>query len=142
MLNLNRFIGIVLLCSLAFTACRKQAWDDFYGRPDNLPDPIYQTLAAKNNFKHLLAVIDKSGYKTTLSGAGYWTLFAPHDSAFTVYFKEKGVSGPDQLDSNTCRQIVTYCLVYNAFKKKKTGRLSEYHRHWMGAWPGLQKTYC
>lgn len=105
----------------ALSACRKKAWDEFYSRPDNLKPPIYQTLSAKGNFKNLLAAVDKAGYKSTLSAAGYWTFFAPHDSAFDAYFKERGISGIDQLDSNACRQIVTYCLVYNAFKVERIG---------------------
>ncbi|MEO7310743.1 MAG: hypothetical protein ABIX01_10105 [Chitinophagaceae bacterium] len=105
--------------SLLLTNCRKKAFDEYYGRPDTLEPPIYQSLEAKGKFKNLLATIDKSGYKATLSAAGYWTFFAPNDSAFTVFFKDRGVTGVDALDSGTCRQIITYCLVYNAFKKDR-----------------------
>ncbi|SIS94795.1 Fasciclin domain-containing protein [Filimonas lacunae] len=117
----RRLIAISVLVIVALASCRKETWDEFYGRPETLPPPIYQTLASKGNFTHLLAAIDKAGYKDILSAAGYWTFFAPHDSAFKVYLSEKGVSGVDQLDSNSCRQIVTYCLVYNGFKKERIG---------------------
>jgi len=108
-----------MLLITGITACRKEAWDEYYGRPDTLESPIYQVLQSKGNFTHLLAAIDKAGYKNTLSGAGYWTLFAPHDSAFQVYFKEAGIAGVAQMDSITCQKIVTYCLVFNAFKKDR-----------------------
>ena len=65
--------------------------------------------------------LPEAGYKNILNAAGYWTLFAPHDSAFQAYFKEKNIAGIDQLDSNACQKIVTYCLVYNAFKKERIG---------------------
>jgi len=117
--NKTRTLFFFVFAVIALTACRKKAFDEYYGRPESLESPIYQSLTARGNFKSLLAAIDKSGYKQTLSGAGYWTFFAPNDSAFTVYFREKGVSGIEQLDSNACRQIVTYCLVYNAFKKDR-----------------------
>ncbi|MEO5683882.1 MAG: fasciclin domain-containing protein [Chitinophagaceae bacterium] len=115
------FKGTLLLLVFAtlLTNCRKKAYDEYYGRPDTLESPIYQQLQGKGNFKSLLAAIDKAGYKNTLSAAGYWTLFAPHDSAFQVYFTEKGINGIGQLDSAACQQIVTYCLVYNAFKKER-----------------------
>ncbi len=114
---------VLLLLTLTFfmVNCRKKAYDEYYGRPDSLEPPIYQQLTAKGNFKNLLAVIDKAGYKNILGAAGYWTFFAPHDSAFNVYFKEKNITGVDQLDSAACRKIVTYCLVYNAFKKERIG---------------------
>lgn len=98
--------------------CKKK-FDEYYDRPDDLEQPIYQVLTAKGNFKHFLAAVDKAGYKNTLSAAGYWTLFAPHDSAFQVYFTANNLSGIDALDSAKCRNIVTYCLVYNAFKEER-----------------------
>jgi len=112
---------IVLACIVLTFSCKKKAWDEYYGRPDNLEPPIYQVLENKGNFKTLLAAIDKAGYKRSLGAAGYWTLFAPHDSAFSVYFREKGISGIEQLDSLACQKIVTYCLVYNAFKRERIG---------------------
>lgn len=101
------------------SACKKEAWDEYYGRPAGLEPPIYKLLEDRGNFKSMLRAIDKAGYKTTLATAGYWTLFAPHDSAFDAYFKEVGVSGIDQLDSVACQKIVTYCLTYNGFNKSR-----------------------
>lgn len=113
---------IVLACIIIVTvSCKKKAWDEYYGRPDTLEPPIYQVLESKGNFKTLLAAIDKAGYKRSLGSAGYWTLFAPHDSAFKAYFLEKGITGVEQLDSLACQKIVTYCLVYNAFKRERIG---------------------
>jgi len=110
---------IVLIAAvISFTACKKE-FNAFYQRPDTLEKPIYQQLEAKGNFTQLLALIDKAGYKNTLSAAGYWTLFAPHDSAFKVFYTEKGIAGVSALDSTASRQIVTYCLVYNAFKQER-----------------------
>jgi uncharacterized surface protein with fasciclin (FAS1) repeats len=117
LLRVLPLLAIVVLLS----NCRKKEWDAYYGRPDTLELPIYQQLQAKGNFKSLLAAIDKAGYKDILSAAGYWTFFAPHDSAFGEYFKEKNISGIEQLDSTACQKIITYSLVYNAFKKERIG---------------------
>jgi uncharacterized surface protein with fasciclin (FAS1) repeats len=117
---------LLLLCLLliVFTNCRKKAWDEFYNRPDTLADPIYKQLNNKGNFKSLIALIDKGGYKEPLSlGAGYWTMFAPNDEAFDKYFKDKGIAGVSAIDSLTARAMVQYCLVYNSFEKD---RLDDY----------------
>lgn len=107
-----------LACLTAvFSGCRKKAFDDYYGRPATLQPPIYQVLQARGNFTNLLACIDKSGYTATLSGAGYWTLFAPNDAAFATYFSSNAtIKSMANMDSVTARKIVTYCLVYNAFQ--------------------------
>ncbi|WP_207495849.1 fasciclin domain-containing protein [Aridibaculum aurantiacum] len=123
MYNLTRIIFPLLLLAGLFGSCRKKAFDEYYGRPENLEPPVYQTLQAKGNFKHYLAAVDKAGYGNTLRAAGYWTVFAPHDSAFNAYFSTMGINGIEQLDSATCRQLVTYSLVYNAFKVE---RLDDY----------------
>lgn len=115
----SRTVGLLMILVIGMSACKKEAWDEYYGRPAGLEPPIYELLEAKGNFKNMLRAIEKAGYKTTLATAGYWTLFAPHDSAFDVYFKAVGVSGIDQLDSVACQKIVTYCLTYNGFKKSR-----------------------
>lgn len=116
--RLTGFFAVLLI----FSSCKKD-FNGYYDRPANLEPPIYQTLEKKGNFKSILAAVDKAGYKSILGAAGYWTFFAPHDSAFQVYLASKSLTSVDQLDSNACRQIVTYCLVYNAFRRE---RLDDY----------------
>ncbi|QNA42651.1 fasciclin domain-containing protein [Lacibacter sediminis] len=107
-----------LVTMTLFFACQKK-FDKFYERPDTLDQPIYQQLQAKGKFGQFLKLIDKAGYKQTLSTAGYWTLFAPHDSAVTVYLTQNSIASVDAIDSASARKIVTYCLVYNAFKQER-----------------------
>lgn len=114
---MKRMVMLFVAATMLF-ACKKK-FDEYYDRPDDLEQPIYQVLEAKGKFKTFLAAIDKAGYKNTLSAAGYWTLFAPSDSAFKLYFTANGLSGIEALDSSRCRSIVTYCLVYNAFKEDR-----------------------
>jgi uncharacterized surface protein with fasciclin (FAS1) repeats len=111
--------NFILLAVLCFLFSCKKKFDEYYERPSSLEPPIYQQLESRGNFKNIIAAIDKAGYKSILGAAGYWTFFAPHDSAFGVYFKEQNISGIEQLDSAACRRIVTYCLVYNAFDKER-----------------------
>lgn len=112
-------IFFVLAVTVLYTDCRKKAFDEYYGRPGNLAQPIYQQLKAKGNFTNLMACIDKAGYKDILSGAGYWTMFAANDSAFKAFYAQRGIAGIEQIDSGTAKQIVTYALVYNAFAKAR-----------------------
>ena len=110
-------ITILVLSVITISSCKKK-FDDYYARPSTLEPPVYQQLQAKGNFKNFLAVIDKSGYKATLSAAGYWTVFAPTDSAFEGYFKANNLS-LDKIDSANARALVQYLLVYNAFNKDR-----------------------
>ena len=111
------FLSFVLFLGCLAPGCRKKALDDYYNPPSNLPKPIYQVLQARGNFKSLLALVDKAGYKRTLGDAGYWTFFAPNDSAFQNYFADSHHPDVSSIDSATARAIIQYLLVFNAAKK-------------------------
>ena len=110
-------LTILLLSITGLIGCNKK-FDQYYARPTNLEPPIYQQLQSKGKFKNFLAVIDKAGYKQTLSAAGYWTVFAPNDSAFQAYFTTNNTS-VEKMDSSTARSLVQFMLVYNAFEKDR-----------------------
>lgn len=117
-LYLKRMVFCLAAVTALVSGCRKKSFDEYYSRPANLEPPIYQVLEAKGNFKNLLAIIDKSGYKQTLNSAGYWTMFAPNDEGFTKFFQDRSITGVDKIDSATARAIVQYMLSYNAFTKE------------------------
>jgi uncharacterized surface protein with fasciclin (FAS1) repeats len=123
MYKFQKNLFCLLLVLLTLAGCQKKAFDDFYGRPANLAPAIYPTLKARGNFTNLLACIDKAGYTATLSNAGYWTMFAPNDDAFKKYFAANNITSVSQISVATATNIVTYCLVYNAFT---TLHLSDY----------------
>lgn len=117
---LPRFLTVVLTFVVLLSSCRKEEFDKFYGRPENLGDPIYQQLQAKGNFTKFLDCVDKAGYKETLSAAGSWTVFAPTDAAFATYMQENSLN---EISSDLASKIVRYSMVYDG---EKTERLSDF----------------
>jgi uncharacterized surface protein with fasciclin (FAS1) repeats len=124
---MNYFIQRVLpiFAALVLLAGCKKKFDDYYERPASLEPPIYKQLEAKGNFTQFLALIDKAGYKQTLGSAGYWTIFAPTDSAFsndaqyTAFLQSRGITSASAIDSTTAQMIVQYLLVFNGFEKDR-----------------------
>jgi hypothetical protein len=123
---MNKFIQRLLLLltlSVVLVNCAKKTFEEYYARPASLEPPIYNQLETRGNFKNFLLLVDKAGYKNTLSNSGYWTIFAPTDSAFAAdtefagFIKERGFSSVASVDSTTAQMIVQYLLVYNAFDK-------------------------
>lgn len=125
--NTNRF-ALLLAAVIVLFSCKKK-FDEYYERPANLEPPIYQQLQSRGKFTQLLSLIDKAGYKQTLGAAGYWTLFAPTDSAFqndtefAAYLQSRGISNIANIDSATAQSIVQYLLVFNGFNDD---RLDDY----------------
>jgi len=121
--TISRFL-IVVIAAASLTSCKKK-FDEYYARPDSLAQPIYQQLVANGKFTNFLSFIDKAAYKQTLSAAGYWTIFAPTDSAFAAdtefaaFIKSRGFNTVDAVDSATAQMVVQYLLVFNAFEKSR-----------------------
>lgn len=122
-MHISTKVLLFVFSLLMLFACRDKEFEEHYGRPDWLAEPIYQQLQSKGNFTNFLACIDKAGYKQTLAGAGYFTVFAPNDAAFSAYLTAQGLNSVEDLDDETARKIVTYALVYNAFE---TNRLVDF----------------
>lgn len=121
--KIYRLAYVVLIAAL-FTSCKKK-FDDYYARPDNLAAPIYKQLVDNGKFTNFVSLIDKAGYGQTLAAAGYWTIFAPTDSAFAAdtefaaFIKSRGFNSVAAVDSTTAQMVVQYLLVFNAFEKSR-----------------------
>src|SRR5438067_157241 len=61
----------LLLLVVFFSNCRKKAFDEFYGRPENLAAPIYQQLQAKGKFKNIPYFLDNFLAANQLTSADY-----------------------------------------------------------------------
>lgn len=117
---LPKFLIVILTVIVFLSSCRKKEFDEFYGRPENLGDPIYQQLQTKGNFSRFLECIDKAGYKETLSTAGSWTVFAPTDDAFKTYLQENSLT---EISADLASKIVRYSMIYDG---EKTEKLSDF----------------
>ena len=114
---------VVIIAALFLLSSCKKKFEEYYARPDTLANPIYQQLVSNGKCTDFISLIDKAGYKQTLSSAGYWTIFVPTDSAFAAdtdfaaFIKARGFNTVAQVDSTTAQMLVQYLLVYNAFDK-------------------------
>lgn len=58
---------LLLSVLITLTSCSREEVNEYYARPDDLEDPIFQQLEARGNFSNFTALIDKAGYKNILS---------------------------------------------------------------------------
>jgi uncharacterized surface protein with fasciclin (FAS1) repeats len=63
-------------------------------------------------YHNFIAMMDKSGYRTTLEAVPY-TLFVPDDAAFEKYYQEAGISGIDALTKDQAKEIFTLHILRN-----------------------------
>lgn len=91
--------------------------DPYYARPESLEPSIYIQLEQKGNFTSYLSCVDRAGYKDVLRRAGYFTVFAPTDEAFTDFLASQNKSSVDELSDELVNKIVTYSVIYSGYSK-------------------------
>ena len=114
---LSFFITVLLLWS-----CENEK-DTYYDRPDWLESNILVQLQEKGNFNSFLTCIEKAGYSKTLNGAGFYTLFAPTDEAFSAFLQEQSISSVNDISVELAHDIVSYALVQNRYS---AGEIDDY----------------
>jgi len=107
---------ILILFGLLLDGCRKEI-NEYYERPDWLDPTIYKHLEKRGNFTSYLSCVDKAGYRDVLGRAGFFTVFAPTDEAFSTFIAEKGYASAKDIDTLTATKIVKYSIVYNQYTK-------------------------
>ena len=103
-----------MMLLLLVLGCRDN-WEEYYARPDWLEGPIYQQLEKEGRFNTFMSLLEYMGYDDILGKTGYFTLFAPNDSAFDVFFKSRNINSVEELDTALIRDIVQYALVENGY---------------------------
>jgi len=131
----------ILLFSLVllFTACDKDLWEfadkDQGAYVSEEMSPISTTLAADSAFTEWVKVLQYSQLYGTLNSqydaktkAVKFTIFAPTDEAMRSFYKQRGVSGIEQLGEAYARAMVrtmTYDGDSIEFAEKFTAKVSE-----------------
>ncbi len=102
-----------LLIIVTLLGCEDK--NDYYDRPGWLEMPVYQQLKEKGDFTSFLKCIDKAGYTSVLSGAGFYTVFAPTDEAFANFLTSENIASIDEMPEELAKQIVAYSMVQNRY---------------------------
>ena len=113
------WIAFFTLLSFILVSCSKD--DSYYDRPAWLEKPIYDVLKEQGNFTMYLQAVDKTLYSRVLKGAGFYTVFAPNDEAFSKFLSENNYSSIDNVPVSELTKIVGYSMVFNKFTSSHLG---------------------
>jgi len=103
MKKISKIIAVAALITasvVTITSCNK----DKDVQP--IKKTIVQIASGDANLSILVDALVKADLVTSLQGEGPFTVFAPTKEAFNTLFGELGVSGIDELDANTLKQIL------------------------------------
>lgn len=101
-------LAIVLL--LGVFGCSKQ--QERYGNPPWLGGSSIETLQKRGNYTIFLQLMDKSEYTIPITKQ-LFTLFAPNDDAFNIYFKANGIASVESMSVDDARELFTLHVLPN-----------------------------
>lgn len=109
---LNKILLVVL--ALMVFQCQKER-DKYYEEPTWTGRPMYEQLQIEGNFDKFLQCVDRSKNLEAFKGNGYWTVFAPNNSAMDAYLTSKGYASVADIPQADVEKLVSYSMLYNKY---------------------------
>lgn len=124
MTKIKSILWLVLIF-LALFSCRDET--SIYDRPEWLAGKVYTQVLGQPELSDFASCIEKIGYDKILDVSGSYTVFAPSNEAFKLYFasnpKYKSI---DDIPGNELERLVKYHIVQNPWSKIQLRSLDIY----------------
>src|SRR5512133_4315160 len=116
---------IITLAAISFASCTKEF--DKYERPAWLAGKLYTQIKSVEGLGNFAKCLEKTGYDTLINRSGSFTVFAPSDAAFDLYFQQHpGLSSVDDIPMSDLIRIVKYHIVQNPWSLDQLKSLDVY----------------
>ncbi len=109
---------IAALVLLSIISCVREDEYDKYARPDWLAGKVFTQISEDPDLSTFAACIRRIGYDTIIDRSGSYTIFAPDNAAFDLYFQgNPDYSSIDDIPLTELDRIVKYHIVQNPWSK-------------------------
>ena len=114
-LTIFLFTGIILGSCVTFLN-----EDDKYARPDWLARKVYTQLLAQPDLSIFTQCVARTGYDSIINISGSYTVFAPNNQAFELFFQEHPeYQSVEDMPIEELLKIVKYHIVQNPWSKEQ-----------------------
>jgi uncharacterized surface protein with fasciclin (FAS1) repeats len=109
------FTGIFAL----FISCKDDFYEnDKFKRPDWLAGKLYTQISEQSSLSTFARCLELTGYDTIINTSGSYTLFAPDNEAFTLYFQNnQKYNSIEEIPLEELTRIVKYHIVQNPWSR-------------------------
>lgn len=105
--------------------CNKEP--DIYNRPEWLAGKVYTQVLAQPELETFAKCIELTGYDKILDVSGSYTVFAPSNEAFQLYFSQNPLyKSVDDIPIDKLTRLVKYHIVQNPWSKVQLRTLDIY----------------
>jgi uncharacterized surface protein with fasciclin (FAS1) repeats len=122
----NKQLILISLFLVLFLSCRKDAQLK-YERPTWLAGKLYAQIKTKPELSTFAELLHVSGYDTIINVSGSYTVFAPSNDAFALYFQgSPNYKKVSDIPKAEVLKLVKYHIVQNAWSKKQLTSIDIY----------------
>jgi uncharacterized surface protein with fasciclin (FAS1) repeats len=115
----QRFSILAFLFVLFFWGCQDDSIDK-YSRPKWLAGKVYTQVKAQPELSTFAKCIQLTGYDTILDISGSYTVFAPTDAAFSLYFQQNSkYKKIEDIPLSVLNNMVKFLIVQNPWSKNQ-----------------------
>lgn len=118
-------IFLALASMIIMSGCRDDSFDK-YARPDWLAGKVYTQIKAKPELSTFAKCIEITGYDKILDVSGSYTVFAPSNEAFNLFFQQSSYKKAEDIPVAELTNIVKYHIVQNPWSKSQLRSLDVY----------------
>jgi len=127
MTRITLFLLFAVLCT-SFFSCRDELdKDSKYSRPDWLAGKVYTQVKEEPELSTFAQCIERIGYDTIINRSGSYTVFAPTNEAFSLYFDDHpGYNTIEDIPFEELSRLVKFHIVQNPWSKIQLRTLDIY----------------
>jgi len=127
MIRLIQLYFFVLSCMI-MVGCRDDLdKDSKYNRPDWLAGKLYTQVKDQPELSTFAYCLELTGYDTIINRSGSYTVFAPNDEAFSLYFdNHPDYNSVEDIPADVLLRLVKFHIVQNPWSKDQLTSLDVY----------------
>jgi uncharacterized surface protein with fasciclin (FAS1) repeats len=120
-MHVPRYSSVLLVLTTVLCGCTKIYEQEKYKRPDWLAGKLYTQVSQQENLSAFTKALELTGYDTIINVSGSYTVFAPSDEAFSLFFSENPQYGKSVSDipKDELTRIVKFHIIQNAWSKEQ-----------------------
>ncbi|MDF1572546.1 MAG: fasciclin domain-containing protein [Bacteroidales bacterium] len=123
----TRHFALMALAMSLLMGCIEEEPFDKYARPDWLAGKVFTQITDTTIFEEFTKCLQRTGYDTILNTSGSYTVFAPNNEAFDLFFQEHPTyNSVEDIPLPELEEIVKYHLVQNPWTKEQLRSLDVY----------------
>ncbi|MBN2611234.1 MAG: fasciclin domain-containing protein [Bacteroidales bacterium] len=123
----NKLLLIIAGIVIFFISCNDEFEQDKYKRPDWLAGKLYTQIKDKTTLSLFARCIERTGYDTIINTSGSYTVFAPDDNAFSLYFQSHPqYTSVEDIPIEELSRIVKYHIIQNPWSREQLRSLDVY----------------